>query len=66
MLENYILSLGQDLLLLVIYLICLPGIGNLLNAVLDLILIYYFHIGIGGAAVATVISEYVDDVVKLF
>lgn len=48
-----------------IYLICLPGVGNLLNAVLDLILIYYFHIGIGGAAVATVISEYVDDVVKL-
>lgn len=62
--RNYILNLGQDLLL-VIYLICLPGVGNLLNAVLDLILIYYFHIGIGGAAVATVISEYVDDVVKL-
>lgn len=42
------------------------GVGNLLNAVLDLILIFYFHIGIGGAAVATVISEYVDDVLDCF
>ncbi|KAJ4704344.1 Protein DETOXIFICATION [Melia azedarach] len=34
------------------------GAGNLLNAILDPILIFFFHFGIGGAAVATVISEY--------
>ncbi|KAK3032857.1 hypothetical protein RJ639_037034, partial [Escallonia herrerae] len=39
--------------------------GNLLNAILDPILIFLFHLGIGGAAIATVISEYVNDVVKL-
>ncbi|KAK2981765.1 hypothetical protein RJ640_010282 [Escallonia rubra] len=32
--------------------------GNLLNAILDPILIFLFHLGIGGAAIATVISEY--------
>ncbi|CAN1134316.1 Protein DETOXIFICATION 44, chloroplastic [Linum perenne] len=32
--------------------------GNLLNAILDPILIFAFSFGIGGAAVATVISEY--------
>ncbi|KAJ0027985.1 hypothetical protein Pint_34950 [Pistacia integerrima] len=32
--------------------------GNLLNAILDPILIFFFHFGIGGAAIATVISEY--------
>ncbi|XP_071701495.1 protein DETOXIFICATION 44, chloroplastic [Rutidosis leptorrhynchoides] len=32
--------------------------GNLLNAILDLILIYFCGLGIGGAAIATVISEY--------
>ncbi|CAN1771695.1 Protein DETOXIFICATION 44, chloroplastic [Linum perenne] len=34
------------------------GFGNLLNAILDPILIFAFSFGIGGAAVATVISEY--------
>ncbi|KAL5740307.1 hypothetical protein ACOSP7_029187 [Xanthoceras sorbifolium] len=34
------------------------GAGNLLNAILDPILIFLCHYGIGGAAVATVISEY--------
>ncbi|KAB1224492.1 MATE efflux family protein 2, chloroplastic [Morella rubra] len=33
--------------------------GNLLNALLDPILIFTFDLGIGGAAVATVISEYI-------
>ncbi|CAI0424109.1 unnamed protein product, partial [Linum tenue] len=39
------------------------GFGNLLNAILDPILIFLCSFGIGGAAVATVISEYVIDVV---
>ncbi|KAJ8753873.1 hypothetical protein K2173_000127 [Erythroxylum novogranatense] len=34
------------------------GAGNLLNVVLDPILIFLFGFGVGGAAVATVISEY--------
>ncbi|XP_042512273.1 protein DETOXIFICATION 44, chloroplastic isoform X2 [Macadamia integrifolia] len=34
------------------------GAGNFLNAILDFILIFLFGIGIGGAAIATVISEY--------
>lgn len=36
------------------------GTGNLLNAILDPILIFFFGLGVSGAAVATVISEYVD------
>lgn len=43
----------------------LSGAGNLLNAILDPILIFFFHFGIGGAAIATVISEYVINVVNL-
>lgn len=39
------------------------GAGNLLNALLDPILIFLFGIGIGGAAIATVISEYVSNVI---
>lgn len=39
------------------------GAGNLLNAILDLILIFLFGLGVGGAAIATVISEYVSDVI---
>ncbi|XP_048500972.1 protein DETOXIFICATION 44, chloroplastic isoform X3 [Beta vulgaris subsp. vulgaris] len=35
------------------------GAGNLLNAILDLILIYFLGFGVGGAAIATVIAEYV-------
>ncbi|XP_047321622.1 protein DETOXIFICATION 44, chloroplastic isoform X2 [Impatiens glandulifera] len=34
------------------------GAGNLLNAMLDAILIFRFGFGVGGAAIATVISEY--------
>ena len=41
------------------------GAGNLLNAILDPILIFLFGLGIGGAAISTVISEYVKNVVKL-
>lgn len=37
----------------------MPVAGNLLNAILDPILIFIFGLGIGGAAIATVISEYV-------
>ncbi|KAK1322550.1 hypothetical protein QJS10_CPA03g01057 [Acorus calamus] len=33
--------------------------GNLLNAILDPILIFLFGLGVGGAAISTVISEYV-------
>ena len=40
--------------------------GNLLNAVLDPLLIFFCGFGIGGAAIATVISEYVNNVVNLF
>lgn len=43
----------------------MTGAGNFLNAILDPILIFLFGLGIGGAAVATVISEYVNDVVNL-
>lgn len=41
------------------------GVGNLLNAILDPILIFLCGLGVGGAAMSTVISEYVVDVVKL-
>lgn len=34
------------------------GAGNLLNAILDPILIFVFGLGVGGAAIATVVSEY--------
>ncbi|XP_068634277.1 protein DETOXIFICATION 44, chloroplastic [Aristolochia californica] len=42
------------------------GIGNLLNAILDPILIFLCGIGISGAAVATVISEYVIALILLW
>ncbi|KAJ0983832.1 hypothetical protein J5N97_002188 [Dioscorea zingiberensis] len=35
------------------------GVGNLLNVILDVILIFLLGLGVGGAAIATVISEYV-------
>ncbi|KAG6512520.1 hypothetical protein ZIOFF_030641 [Zingiber officinale] len=38
---------------------CISGAGNLLNAILDPILIFLLGLGIGGAAIATVTSEYV-------
>lgn len=37
----------------------LSGAGNLLNAILDSIFIYICGLGVGGAAIASVISEYV-------
>ena len=43
----------------------MSGVGNFLKAILDPILIFLFGLGVGGAAVATVISEYVNDVVNL-
>ncbi|CAJ1808357.1 unnamed protein product [Sphenostylis stenocarpa] len=39
------------------------GAGNFLNVILDPILIFLFGLGVSGAAVATVISEYVNDVI---
>ncbi|KAL3654878.1 Protein DETOXIFICATION 44, chloroplastic [Castilleja foliolosa] len=42
------------------------GVGNLLNAVLDPILIFSFGLGIRGAAIATVISEYLTAIVLLW
>ncbi|XP_062004222.1 protein DETOXIFICATION 44, chloroplastic [Rosa rugosa] len=46
-----------------LYAICA---GNALNAVLDGILIFIFNLGIGGAAVATVISEYLIAAILLW
>lgn len=43
----------------------MSGAGNFLNAILDPILIFLCGLGVSGAAVATVISEYVNDVVNL-
>ncbi|XP_068340039.1 protein DETOXIFICATION 44, chloroplastic-like [Pyrus communis] len=40
--------------------------GNLLNAILDAILIFIFNFGIRGAAIATVISEYLIAVIVLW
>ncbi|XP_047951986.1 protein DETOXIFICATION 44, chloroplastic [Salvia hispanica] len=42
------------------------GAGNLLNALLDLILIFYFGCGISGAAIATVTSEYLTALILLW
>ncbi|EEF35701.1 DNA-damage-inducible protein f, putative [Ricinus communis] len=42
------------------------GAGNLLNAILDPILIFTFGFGIGGAAIATVTSEYLIAFVLLW
>jgi Na+-driven multidrug efflux pump len=41
----------------------LTGAGNLLNAVLDALLIFPIGLGVSGAALATVTSEYVDAIV---
>lgn len=43
----------------------MSGTGNFLNVILDPILIFLCGLGVGGAAIATVISEYVSDVVNL-
>lgn len=37
----------------------MAGVGNLSSVFLLPILIYYFHLGITGAAIATVVSQYV-------
>ncbi|KAJ9694061.1 hypothetical protein PVL29_009845 [Vitis rotundifolia] len=42
------------------------GAGNLLNAILDPILIFLLGLGIGGAAISTVISEYFIAIVLLW
>ncbi|XP_040948655.1 protein DETOXIFICATION 44, chloroplastic [Gossypium hirsutum] len=42
------------------------GAGTLLNAILDVILIFPFGFGVGGAAVATVISEYLIAIILLW
>lgn len=39
------------------------GVGNLLNAILDPILIFILGLGVSGAAIATVISEYVKAII---
>ncbi|KAL8206056.1 hypothetical protein R6Q57_009607 [Mikania cordata] len=40
--------------------------GNLLNAILDVILIFFYGLGVGGAAIATVISEYLTAFILLW
>ncbi|KAI3676236.1 hypothetical protein L1987_85837 [Smallanthus sonchifolius] len=40
--------------------------GNLLNAILDVILIFFCGLGVGGAAIATVISEYLTAFILLW
>ncbi|KAL8526581.1 hypothetical protein ACS0TY_015682 [Phlomoides rotata] len=40
--------------------------GNLLNATLDLILIFFVGLGVSGAAIATVISEYLTALILLW
>ncbi|KAI3472834.1 hypothetical protein Pfo_029963 [Paulownia fortunei] len=42
------------------------GAGNLLNTILDPILIFSFGLGIGGAAIATVISEYLTALILIW
>ncbi|QCE12084.1 multidrug resistance protein [Vigna unguiculata] len=48
--------------------VCLgmSGAGNFLNAILDPILIFVFGLGVSGAAVATVISEYLTAFILLW
>jgi Na+-driven multidrug efflux pump len=43
----------------------LTGAGNLLNALLDVVLIFPLGLGVSGAALATVTSEYVDAIIFL-
>ncbi|KAL7136121.1 hypothetical protein ABFS83_10G008200 [Erythranthe nasuta] len=42
------------------------GAGNLVNAILDPLLIFSFGLGIGGAAIATVISEYLTAIILVW
>ncbi|KAL8115434.1 hypothetical protein AgCh_022069 [Apium graveolens] len=42
------------------------GAGNLLNSLLDPVLIFLLGLGIGGAAISTVISEYMIPVILLW
>jgi Na+-driven multidrug efflux pump len=41
------------------------GIGNLVNAILDAILVFPLGLGVRGAALATVTSEYVKDIMRI-
>ncbi|WP_068268437.1 MATE family efflux transporter [Caviibacter abscessus] len=40
--------------------------GAIVNIVLDPILIFYFHLGVKGAAIATIISQYISFVLALY
>lgn len=42
--------------------LCFLGISSVLNVILDLLFVLVFHYGIAGAAVATVISQYVSGI----
>jgi hypothetical protein len=44
-----------------VYFLNHAGLGNLTNAILDAILILLLGLGVRGAAIATVTSEYVKD-----
>lgn len=56
MLTSSVIAVNLNIFSAIIY--C-AGAGNLLNALLDPILIFLLGLGIGGAAIATVIAEYV-------
>ncbi|XP_071907934.1 protein DETOXIFICATION 44, chloroplastic isoform X3 [Coffea arabica] len=57
--ETVALSVGSG------FLMNTMGAGNVLNAILDAILIFCFGIGVAGAAIATVISEYLTAFILL-
>jgi Na+-driven multidrug efflux pump len=42
------------------------GIGNLVNVILDAILVFPLGLGVRGAALATVTSEYVYSIIGYF
>lgn len=41
------------------------GVGNLVNTMLDAILIFPLGLGVRGAALATVASEYVESILRI-
>ena len=41
------------------------GVGNLVNAILDAIFVFPLGLGVRGAALATVTSEYVNAIMKI-
>lgn len=42
------------------------GVGSLVNALLDAIFIFPLGLGVSGAALATVTSEYVELIIRLY